>query len=131
MPVYYNRRNLKLSTRLYSCLLYTSLQTDRSFSVFQFGNETPMFMLFFQYLAASFKVCVETGHPFPEVVHRLSHYLRLSLSHQNFLFYSPNTYTTLLIDEPDEHVGRGEVAVVGRDAAEVVNHGGHLPVNNR
>ena len=25
-------------------------------------------MLFFQYLAASFKVCVETGHPFPEVV---------------------------------------------------------------
>ena len=27
-----------------------------------------MFMLFFQYLAASFKVCVETGHPFPEVV---------------------------------------------------------------
>ena len=26
------------------------LQTDRSFSVFQFGNETPMFMLFFPIL---------------------------------------------------------------------------------
>ena len=46
------------------------LKSDRSFSVFQFGYKTPMLMFFLQYLTTGFKVCIETRHPFPEVIQR-------------------------------------------------------------
>ena len=46
------------------------LQADGGFSILQFGDETPVLVFFFQYLATGFKVCVETWNTFPEIFQR-------------------------------------------------------------